>query len=158
MLRFAPGHHRPTAEMATALTPPEKVWSPLQKWFGQPRSLNFLPALHGVRELPSAVWLGFEGTAASLLYWWMHALCKWYLQHFFLRPETGFSVWLVPHKICTAASADQWSSRLLIDWSCFRPWAMVQFMCRVLKFDSSIPRRFSQAGVSQSGVWMVFFY
>ena len=77
------------------------------------------------------------------------------LAKLFLRPETGFSVWLVPHKICTAASADQWSSRLLIDWSCFRPWAIVQFMCRVLKFDSSIPRRFSQA-VKQSGVWMGF--
>ena len=41
------------------------AWSRLRKWFGQPRSLNSSPALHGLRELPFAVQLSFVGIVAE---------------------------------------------------------------------------------------------
>ena len=40
-------------------------WSRLRKWFGQPRSLNSSPALHGLRELPFAIQLSFVGIVSE---------------------------------------------------------------------------------------------
>jgi len=60
---------------STATIVPQKVvslgssetdrWSRLRKWFGQPRSLNSSPALHGLRELPFAIQLSFVGIVSE---------------------------------------------------------------------------------------------
>lgn len=62
-------------DMSNCEGPPQKtvslsfsetyVWARLRRWFGQPRSLNSSPALHGLRELPFRIHLSFIGIVAE---------------------------------------------------------------------------------------------
>lgn len=38
----------------------------LRQWFGQPRSLNSSPALHGLREIPFMIHLSFINVVACM--------------------------------------------------------------------------------------------